>query len=146
MRQVIRQGQAMRRTVMLSRPPWALAASTRAWQTGSSGGPGLFTPNSKLRWGPPISHPPQTLGWGPRIVHPSEQARWGPRIAGEDAGDGVVVEFAAEAVGGEQEEVAGIDGVGGNVGFDGGLRADGASDDVADGRGEIGRASCRERG
>ena len=68
-------------------------------------------------------------------VHPSEQARWGPRIAAEDAGDGVVVEFAAEAVGGEQEEVAGKDVVGGNVGFDGGLRADGASDDVADGRG-----------
>src|ERR1019366_9270290 len=58
-------------------------------------------------------------------VHPSEQARWGPRIAAEDAGDGVVVEFAAEAVGGEQEEGAGIDGVGGNVGFDGGVRGDG---------------------
>ena len=56
-------------------------------------------------------------------------------MAGEDAGDGGVVEFAAEAVGGEQEKVAGLEGVGGDVGFDGGLRADGAGDDVADGRG-----------
>src|ERR1035441_9206131 len=82
-----------------------------------------------------IVHPSEQARWGPRVVYPSEQARWVPGSAGEDAGDGVVVEFAAEAVGGEQEEVAGIGGVGGDVGFDGRLRADGAGDDVADGRG-----------
>src|ERR1017187_3427692 len=98
-------------------------------------GPRIVHPSEQARWGPRIVHPSEQARWGPRIVHPNEQARWGPRIAGEDAGDGVVVEFAAEAVGGEQEEVAGMSGVGGNVGFDGGLRADCAGDDVADGRG-----------
>src|ERR1035441_10797277 len=58
---------------------------------------GIVHPNEQARWGPRIVHPSEHARWGPRIVHPSEQARWGPRIAGEDAGDGVVVEFAAEA-------------------------------------------------
>src|ERR1035437_1348008 len=59
------------------------------------------------------------------ILHPNERVRWGPRIAGEDAGDGVVVKLAAEAVGGEQKEVAGLGGVGGGVRLDRGGRAGG---------------------
>ena len=50
-------------------------------------------------------------------------------------GDLGVGEFAGKAVGGEQVEVAGLGGVGGDLGLDRGLRADGAGDDVADGRG-----------
>ena len=53
---------------------------------------------------------------------------------GENEGDLGVGELAGEAVGGEQVEVAGLGRVGGDLGFDRGLRADGASDDVADGR------------
>jgi len=53
---------------------------------------------------------------------------------GEDAGDFRVVEFAGEAIGGEQVEVSGLRGVGGDVGLDDGLRAYGTGDDVADGR------------
>ena len=64
---------------MLSRPPFLLAASTRAWQAGSSAGCGGV---------------------------------------GEDVGDLGVGELAGEAVGGEQVEVAGLGGVGGDLGFD----------------------------
>ena len=91
---------------MLSRPPWALAASMRAWQAAS---------------------------------------RCGRCGAGEDAGDLEVGEFAGEAVGGEQEEVAGLRGVGGDVGLDVGLGADGAGDDVADGR-SLGLSGGEEAG
>ena len=51
----------------------------------------------------------------------------------EDRGDFGVGEFAGEAVGGEEEEVAGVDGVGDDVGLDGGEGPDGAGDDVANG-------------
>ena len=65
--------------------------------------------------------------------------------ADEDPGDFSVVEFAGETVGGEQVEIAGLDGVGDDVGFDGGLRADGAGDDVADG-GTHGLIAAEETG
>ena len=99
---------------MLSRPPFALAASTSAWQA-------LSSADCRAR--------------------PGAAERGGQRQArraggaGEDARDLGVVELAGEAVGGEQVEVAGLGGVDGDVRLDRGLRADGAGDDVADRRG-----------
>src|ERR1039457_503194 len=52
--------------------------------------------------------------------------------SGEDFGDIGVGQLAGEAVGGEQVEVSGLGFVSGDVGLDGGLRADGPGDDVAD--------------
>ena len=68
---------------------------------------------------------------GPRRGLASAAERGG---AGEDMRDLGVVEVAGEAVRGEQVEVAGLGGMGRDFGLDLGLRADGAGDDVADGR------------
>jgi len=54
--------------------------------------------------------------------------------AGEDVGNLGVGEFAGEAVGGEQVEVSGLGGVGGDLGLDFRLRPYGSGDDVTDGR------------
>jgi len=55
------------------------------------------------------------------------------RGAGQDFGDVGVIEFAGEAVGREEEDIAGLGGMGGDLGLDGRARADGARDDVTDG-------------
>ena len=58
----------------------------------------------------------------------------GLRRDGEGAGDFVLADFAGEAVGAEEEEVAGLDGQLQNLFGDGGLGADGAGDDAAERR------------
>lgn len=69
--------------------------------------------------------------------------RFEPGFVVEDGGDLQVGDVAGEAVGGEQVEVAGSHGMPGDVGLDRGLRAEGAGDDVADGRGgSLGAAEC----
>ncbi len=65
--------------------------------------------------------------------------------ADEDPGDFSVVEFAGETVRGEHVEISGLDCVGDDVGFGGGLRANGAGDDVADG-GTTGLIAAEETG
>src|SRR5258707_15877617 len=53
---------------------------------------------------------------------------------GKDRGDLFVVDLVGEAVGGEKVDVVGLRTMALNIGLDGGLGADGASDEIAHGR------------